>query len=102
MMYNELVSRETVWNWIYFIAIFCYCGKNLPFALCAGELIFAASLNLKAYFFEKVAIIIHETKWAIQNSAEKILKLFWMAKPVFVAKSLDKFWIGMKVLSNLV
>jgi len=38
----------------------------------------------------------HETRWASQKQAEKILTIFWMAKLVFFAINSDDFWFGMK------
>jgi len=46
--------------------------------------------------YKIASIIRHEIIWAIQEQAEKILKIFSKADPVFVAINLDDFWIGMK------
>jgi len=61
-----------------------------------------SKLKTKKRKILKVDIIKHETIWAIQKQAEIILKLFLMAEPMFVAKNLDDFWIGVKGLSNMV
>jgi len=56
--------------------------------------------NKNAKKITKVNHFKHETLWAIQKYVEIILKLFFMTEPVFVAKNLDNFWIGVKGLSN--
>jgi len=40
--------------------------------------------------------------WVTQNQAENLLKIYLMAEPVFVAKNLDEFWVGVKDLSNMI
>jgi len=44
----------------------------------------------------------HEAMWAIQKQAKKLLTIFLMAEPVFVARNSGDFWIGMKGLPNIV
>jgi len=48
------------------------------------------------YLFVIVNIIKHETTWSNQKQADNLVKFYWKAELVSVAKDLDDFWFGMK------
>ena len=56
---------------------------------------------IKGVKFKQVLGIRHEAIWATQKQAENITKFYLRAELMFVAISLEDFWVGMKGLSNI-